>query len=132
MGPSELAIAIDGSGAPVVAFSELATGEKEVYARRWSGSDWEDLGSPSIGLPGLEGDCAFPAVAFDHSGRILVSFNGSGSLPGVYVRRYTGTVWETLGRLGLTSSSAGRPLHNSMAVTQCGDPVASLQPHGTT
>lgn len=128
-GPSVPQIAFDPSGRLHIAFHDAdssGAAANHIFVRRWNGTDWDDFGSPSMALPGLEGGSNTPGLAFDQVGRPLVAFRGDGSLGGIYVRRYNGTAWVAVGRLGAPGmfTPVTEP---SLTTTACGDPVVSWQ-----
>lgn len=77
-------LALDGKGAPVVAWEEAdAAGVRQVHVRRWDGNTWTVLGEALGALPGST-DALFPVLTLDAAGRPSVAWSENGS---VFVRR---------------------------------------------
>lgn len=113
---SEPALAVDGAGNPVVAWTEQVTcmptsplPERRILVKRWTGSDWELLGAEGLpetsyaattagGPNGLrlrggeeESPTAeAPAVAIDKQGGVLVAWVADSVLR---VHRWAGAAW---------------------------------------
>lgn len=112
-------VALDRSGRAV-----LARSSTELLVDRWTGTEWESLGSASAGLPAVryvgEAD-----VDVDQLNRPVVAFRVDGLLGGIYVRRLNGRAWETLdGPLGMPMEFTG-PYDPTLTVTRCGDPIVA-------
>jgi len=94
---SDIAVAVDASNRPVVAWLEPVSTEKRVFVRRWNGSSWEELGSvpnPSAGRNASDlvlatGDSDLPVLAWQEPDASL-TFR-------VYVYRWNGTEWAPVG-----------------------------------
>lgn len=125
-GPALPAIAFDLSGAPIVAFGDNDGGGGDVYLRRWNGTAWDDLGSPSVRLPGVE-SALEPALATDSMGRPIVAFRADGVGGGVYVSRLDDAVWFELGRLGGPITDFNPASEPDIVSTGCGDPIVVWQ-----
>ena len=88
----EMALDISSDGRAVVAWSDLSSGQAQIFARRWSGSSWAQLsGSASAGgvsaSPRLT---SAPSVAITPDGIAAVAWSESlsGGNSEIYVRRY--------------------------------------------
>jgi hypothetical protein len=88
---SRLALTVDASDAPLVAFRE----DGKVVARRWDGSIWESLGDA---VDPLGGGSHAPALALSGGGDPVVAFDASdaSSAPILRVRRLNQATWQTL------------------------------------
>jgi hypothetical protein len=74
------ALALDGTGAPIVAWEEIGGITSMLRVARWNGSDWERLGGDLNLDPGRS---AFaPSVALDADGRPHIAWKEGGSRPG--------------------------------------------------
>ncbi len=124
-------LAVDPAGLPVVSWRNQFLGQDEVYLRRWTGTEWADLGESATGggVSRAPGWSRFPAVAVDRSGNPGVAWDDatSGSLQ-VYVKRWDGTAWmEFAGSasgVGV-SASADSAEWPSLALDADGNPVVA-------
>lgn len=112
-------VALDGSNRPVLAWAST-----DLRIDRWTGTEWESLGSASAGLPAVvyanEAD-----LEIDRLDRPVVAFRVDGLLGGIYVRRLNGRAWETLdGPLGMPMEFSG-PYDPTLTLTRCGDPIVA-------
>lgn len=94
-------LAIDGSGAPIVAWGEgphpaMCCGS-EIFIRRWNGTAWVEMGAGSASGGGIsqnESGSWAPSVAIDDDGKPIVAwFDGGSSIAEIYVRRWNGATW---------------------------------------
>ena len=84
---------LDARDRPVVAFTEASTGF-DVFVKRWSGSNWVQLGETVNGRTGLANA---PHLALDARGNPTVAWlENAGSIK-VFVKRWDGKVWQPLG-----------------------------------
>ena len=98
--------------APVVVWIDLnpADGRQEIYARRWDGTDWEELGAGSASLGGISGSptpSVYPMCCLDSDGDpVAVWQDGYWPEPGteIYARVWDGGGWV---EMGTGSASAG-------------------------
>jgi hypothetical protein len=90
------AVAVDGSGAPIVAFREPNPTQLSIYVSRWDGTSWVPLGD-TVNEPANGTSSA--GIAIDASGRPLVACTefAPGSSYTVRVRRWDGMQWVSLG-----------------------------------
>ncbi|MBN2498518.1 MAG: hypothetical protein JXR96_28260 [Deltaproteobacteria bacterium] len=107
-------LVLDAAGSPVVAWSDVEPGHFEIYARRWNGSDWEELaGSGSAG--GISDTACDSVGASLHSGADGVlavawqerleqrphAYKDHDALDNeIYFRRFSGAGWEELAGSG--------------------------------
>jgi len=112
-------VAVDPEGKPWVAWHDTTAGDSEVYVRRWTGTDWEPVGSGSAeggGISNNNGGSAFVALQIAPNGQAYAAWMDSSSGDNeVYVRRWNGSVWEALagsasgGGVSDTATRSGRP-----------------------
>jgi len=124
--------AVDSLGRIVVTWVEFdsasATATYLAYARRWDGTAWEALG----GAFNTDTDRSVfvTTTAVDGQDRPLAAFYEE-ELPGVgvanvYVRRWNGTAWETLGNGPLDLVAASNTRQIAIAVGADGEPRVSF------
>ncbi|HSI03967.1 MAG: hypothetical protein ACAI38_18950 [Myxococcota bacterium] len=129
-GAQDVAVAVTAEGNPVVAWS---AGD-EIFASRWTGAAWEQLGS-GVSLSAAVSE--EPAIAIDGVGRVLVAWTeGSDMAKDIYLRRWDGSAWQELdgsaqgagiSGIGLTS------MQPQLAVTPSDEPVVAwLEDTGPT
>ena len=121
---SSLAVGPDGRLHLTYAYDDGAG--NQVFVQRWSGSSWEDLGSPSLdlSLPPTAGSARAPELVFDGVDRPIVVF--ATTYDGFYVGRGSGGTWELIGHLG-TGTDDFRVSAPTIAATPCGDPVVAWE-----
>lgn len=108
---SNVAVAVDASNRPVVAWLEPVSSEKQVFVRRWNGTAWEELGP--VPNPVANSDAAELALATGDSDQPVVAWQetDSSSVTRVYVYRWNGTAWASVGAPieGRSGAGAGFP-----------------------
>ncbi len=129
----EPAIALDSAGNPVVAWEEDAGGQfadRHIYAKRWNGSSWVQLGS-FIDAAGTTKGAQNASLAIDNAGNPVVAFFedvgvGTAFNDNVYVKRWNGTSWVQLGNaLDInTNRTADYP---SLALDNTGNPIVAWE-----
>ncbi len=129
-GATDVAIAVTADGNPVVAW----TAAGEIFATRWSGSAWEQLGA---GVSLTAGDSEGPAIAVDSLGRVLVAWSeGSDAAKEIYLRRWDGSGWLELDGSASgagVSGIGGQSMEPQLAVTATDEPVVAwLEDTGPT
>jgi hypothetical protein len=132
----EPSLALDPAGNPVVAWHEYDGETINIHVQRWNGSSWSGVGgllsANLIAEPEPDNTHAFEAsLALDEAGEPMVAWREfDGSAYNIYVRRWNGSNWSSvgLGRLSASDSptSAIRP---SLALYD-GDPVVAWEESG--
>ena len=124
--PRWASVATGADGAPLLAWSEFKDGLSRVYVARWTGSTWSRLGGPRARVPGQ--DAWSPHLVVDGDGRPLVAWMEGVEPPGsgtdVFVDRWNGTAWESLG--GGLRGSAERASFPRLALTPGGQAFLSF------
>lgn len=92
-----LAVGSVGDGQPVLAWVE----NREPRAARWNGSNWERLGNTAGGI--VDDDLVVD-VALQADGTPLVASGGKANNT-VFVRRYSGSMWQTVGTFNSGSAN---------------------------
>lgn len=120
----DTAMALDSQDNPVVAWSEesAAGGRASIFVYRWDGHAFTPIGSGLNGTP--SGSAYKPALVLDGSGNPIVAWQESdGFNENIYIRRWTGTTWQSVGAGALSavndtrSSPVATPARNpSLAV----------------
>jgi hypothetical protein len=97
--PFEPAIAID-DGAPVVAWAAALgdDGNRDIFAARWDGSDWEPVGDgPIRGFPDTHFMSREPALIVADGKLVLAWAESSESEPmSIFLAEWTGSAWSLL------------------------------------
>lgn len=137
---TEVAVAVDASDRPVVAWLEGVSGRQQAFVRRWNGSAWEEL----AGLPELAGDANptglvletgnsdMPVIAWRQDTR-----TSSGMEFRVPVYRWNGQSWSAvgaplqgmLGSLSFPSLAIDGEDHPLLAFNADGYPYKGLAVH---
>ncbi|HEX5749764.1 MAG TPA: Ig-like domain-containing protein [Archangium sp.] len=94
----DTAMALDGQDNPVVAWSEEVTagGRASIFVYRWDGNAFTPVGSALNGTS--SGSAYKPALVLDGSGNPIVAWQESdGFNENIYIRRWTGTAWQSVG-----------------------------------
>lgn len=119
------ALAIDSTGAPLVAWAEDdgTGGNRDVFVARYGGAGWSKLGGPLDVVPAMSAHS--PSLRAGPQGPVAAFVEGTQR---VVVRRWTGTAWENAGTTEGPVITAGtdseRPL---LAVTPAGLAVSWLE-----
>jgi hypothetical protein len=123
------ALAVGPSGLPYVAWvDESDDNDTEIYARRFTGSSWENMGSNSASGGGISNNRApsqEPSIAVDRFNRAIVAWSDLSSGPSeIYLKRWNGSGWEDVG-----GSSGGTGVSNTGVFNY--EPSAAVGPDGT-
>ncbi|MCA9948114.1 MAG: hypothetical protein KDE48_00580 [Anaerolineales bacterium] len=96
-----------------VAWDDTSSGDREIYVRKWNGSNWQEVSAGSAsggGISNNEGESRGVALAIDHSGMPYATWHDSSSGNyEIYVRRWNGNFWEEVG----FGSATGGGISNS-------------------
>lgn len=72
--PSDFAMIIDASGAPIVTIAERdPPGNSSLYVYRWVGDSWQTLPSPTAGAPTTSSSMR-PVMTLDSTGRVVMGW----------------------------------------------------------
>lgn len=130
-------LAIGADGHPVVAWSHSDVQGQgfPIYVKRWTGSNWEELGGSASGwgISGVGGQGSFPSVALDSTGNPVVAWHeyGRSEAPygAIYLRRWNGSFWEELGGSatgsGLSAFGSGGARYPSLKLGPSDRPVVA-------
>lgn len=128
------AIATDAQGNPIIAWQDDAGGVSNVYARRWNGEAWVEMGDNSASASGVSGSTTgaySPSIATDASGNPVVAWqDDDGANNNVYLKRWNGEAWVEVG-----GSATGKGISDSttcsyypaVTVQSDGSPVVAWQ-----
>jgi hypothetical protein len=133
-GHPSLAVAPDGT--LVVAWQQLLENSYEIYAKRWRGSAWEEMGGSASGggISHDDIDSMVPSLAIGSDGLPVVAWearmvaDGIATNDEIYLRRWNGDAWVELddsasgGGISNTSGYSTRP---SLAVGLDNRPVVA-------
>jgi hypothetical protein len=108
----------------VVVWSENdSTGNKRVYVQRWTGSGWEPLGEPQSNDPGKVWIDSV-RIQTSEAGHVVIAWKENSPPTRVYVRRWTGSSWESLGG-GPSATATGSASNFSLQLDTAGNPVVA-------
>jgi Bacterial Ig-like domain len=119
-------ITLATSGNPVVAWGEIDDANaSKVFVKFWDGSSWQLRGNGAINKDTEQG-VGTPALAFNASGTLFVAYSETANpAPNVFVKRWTGSAWETVGP-GTVNQDAGLVgQYPSLTVDPNGSPVVA-------
>ncbi|PTL82536.1 Ig-like domain-containing protein [Vitiosangium sp. GDMCC 1.1324] len=105
----DTAMVLDSQNNPVVAWSEEVTtgGRASIFVYRWDGNAFTPIGSALNGTP--SGSASKPALALDGGGNPIVAWQESdGFNENIYVKRWTGTSWQSVGTGALSAENDTR------------------------
>lgn len=121
----DTAMVLDSQDNPVVAWSEELTagGRASIFVYRWDGNAFTPVGSALNGTP--SNSAYKPALALDGSGNPIVAWQESdGFNENIYVKRWTGTAWQSVGTGAL---SAENDTSSSPVPTPARNPVLAVR-----
>lgn len=108
------ALAVAPDGAPHVTWYDNSGGDWEIYARKWTGSAWSEIGNSASGggISDNTTDSRFPSLAFGSDGNPIVTwYDRIGGDLEIYVKRWNGAAWV---EMGSGSASGGGISDNSV------------------
>jgi hypothetical protein len=118
-------IDLDGSGQPVVAFGKgtgLNFGEiYRLYAQRWTGSSWVQVGGAITGLDYAPASFSFASNGTNSFAVAWQGVNPSITEYNIYVKRWNGSAWVQLGDF-LDTNKANNAFEPSIDVDPSGNP----------
>lgn len=106
----DTAMVLDSEDNPVVAWSEERTtgGRSSIFVYRWDGKAFTPIGDALNGTS--VGSAYKPALALDGRGNPIVAWQESdGFNENIYVKRWTGTTWQSVGAGALSAENDTRP-----------------------
>jgi hypothetical protein len=124
-------IAVDLNGNPIICWAEYASGNWEIYVKRWDGSGWVEMGKGSAsggGISNNTGSSVEPAIAVGGDNEPVVCWRDrtSGNAE-VYVRRWSGATWVEIGSgsgsRGGISHDGQSSMHPDIAIGPDGNPA---------
>lgn len=86
-------------GNPVIAWSESDGTTKNIYVRRWDGTNWQPIGNALSATSGTGTHADRPALLLDTQNRPIIVWDenlNNASPFHIHGSRWTGTVWEAL------------------------------------
>jgi len=95
---ADLAMALDGAGTPILAWGHYAVSDTLLRVQAWSGTDWRQLGGDLDAWTLSPAET--PTVAVDSSGASVVAwseYSSTADARNVYVRRWNGDAWDSIG-----------------------------------
>jgi hypothetical protein len=126
----EPSLDLDSSNNPMVAWREdLASGDSNIYAKRWNGSSWVSLGNILDKLP--SNPAGSPSLVIGTNNNPVVSWDEF-DLPGsdtfnVYVKRWTGTAWQSVSTGAVDVNLANNADKPSMVLNAANNPIVAWQ-----
>ncbi len=127
---SEPSMAIAPDGTPYVAWQDGDIWGREIFIRRWNGTEWEEVGAGSASGGGIsqtdDSVSNSPSLAIASNGTPYVAWYEwiSSEDDEVYVRRWNGTAWVEVG----TGSASGGGISNNNGWS--GEPSLAIAPDG--
>jgi hypothetical protein len=120
----------DTSGNPVVACQELGSGiNKDMWAWSWNGTTWVNMGG-AVTNGTHACNTGWTGMALDSTNAPLMAYaEGNGTIQSIYVKRWNGSSWASLGTTASGTDSAG---NFGFTVDSTGAPVVSYQKYDGT
>lgn len=128
---------INSRGEPLVAWREKTdSGEFNIYASHWTGSDWEALGGAINSAPynasstlNLYPSNLFHMLRLDSTNNPIVAWiHPDGQEPGIYVKRWTTNQWMSVGTpLNAFPGTSSIPVSVSLSITTNDSPVVAWE-----
>jgi hypothetical protein len=91
---SDVVMKIDNFGFPVIAWTGTFGGGRRVYVKKWDGEDWVEVSPGSASGEGIASqNSGNPSLTIDSQNKYLIAWTGGG----LHLKRWNGSVWESLG-----------------------------------
>lgn len=128
-------LAVGPDNIPVLVWRDETSGDPEIYASRWNGSAWVEMGAGSASGGGISqtvGGSFAPSLAIGPDNAPVVAWrDDSNGNPEIYVRRWNGTTWAEMG----SNSASGGGISNNqdgsfgaaLAIGSNGHPIVAWQ-----
>lgn len=114
------ALSLDPSGHPVVAWTEGSGSQSNIYARRYDGAAWVEVGAGSAaggGISNTSGKSQYPALGFSAVGEAYLAwYDDSGGQWEILAARWDGSAWAAAPAPGGLSATAGASKEPDLAV----------------
>lgn len=112
------AIAMGLDGKPFVAWRDWSSGRSQIYVLRWSGARWMEVGANSASAGGVSRTNATseggPAIAIDGHGHPIIAWeDNSFGWDQIYIKRWNGNSWSSMGRYSDAFLGVSGTLENS-------------------
>ena len=125
-------LGIGPDGTIFVLYANDATGIKEIYLKRWTGTAWAGLGSSAMpgGLSNDSRRSSLGGVAFDSSGHPHVTWMDDDASRSIYYRHWDGAAWvEKFGSAsGRGLSVSANPYWPKIAISPTtGEPIIAYE-----
>jgi hypothetical protein len=121
---TEVSLAIDNTGFPVVTWQEGRGLAQDIIVKRWNGSSWALLGTLDVNLAE---EALTPSLVIDKANRPVVAWQESDPVNAynLFVKRFQNGTWVRLGSVvdRVLSESTGSP---SLAINSEGNPVVAF------
>jgi len=121
-------VAVAPDGMPHVVWADDSNGNEEIYVRRWDGSVWQEIGAGSAnggGISNNSGRSWYPGIVTAADGSVyVVWYDQSSGSNQVYVLRWDGDTWQSVGEGSATGSGISSSIGNSF------EPSVAIAPDG--
>ena len=116
-------IVTDNTGNPLVAWHEGDSTSTNIYVKHWSGANWQSLGGVLDFNPSSY--AGYPAIALDNNNIPFVAWHEDTGSNNIYVKRWNGQIWESLGQGSLDVNSNSLSQSPSIAIDQNDYPIVT-------
>jgi Bacterial Ig-like domain/Bacterial Ig domain len=108
---SAFTLSLDQNGLPIIAWGNA----DDIFAKRWSGSEWVLIGSGSVSRD-LGSKPGKPIIASSRNGNLFIAWQDYlDSNYKIFVKKWVGSTWETLGS-GAINQEFGKALWPSLVI----------------
>lgn len=119
------ALATDSSGNPVIVWEESDGTSVNIYVKKWNGDAWDLIGDTFVDANENQ-NALHPAVAIGSDGNPVVSWDETdGTSTNIYVKKWNGTAWESVGNNFLDINENKNSGHPSVSIDNQGNPLVS-------